>query len=232
MKLFDLRIDAIITKLDEMLQKNEQILNGRLKYIYIQSSYLQYKLKQYYKSKYTLVIPKEPISATVKGAAQLPRVPHFISSRIVKYTYGVYACLPIEYAQSHSKVSQDHISKYKYICDIDNKVYVKQCLVVFVNRNEAVKVGQVIQHSYSKTSKREKAVHVKIYRSEEGDPGVITKCTRLGEIKVPYPANFNNEDKYFIRFYFGETVIRVTVTIKGKEYVEKEQQINYKVPDL
>ncbi|ETN99912.1 hypothetical protein RFI_37555, partial [Reticulomyxa filosa] len=28
-KLFDLRIDTIITKLDEMLQKNEQILNGR-----------------------------------------------------------------------------------------------------------------------------------------------------------------------------------------------------------
>ncbi|ETO04326.1 hypothetical protein RFI_33071, partial [Reticulomyxa filosa] len=82
-------------------------------------------------------------------------------------------------------------AKYKYICDIDNKVYVKQCLVVFVNKNDAVKLGQVVQHSYSKISKQEKIAYAEIYR-----------------------------------------MIRVTVTIKGKEYVEKEQQTNYKVPDL
>ncbi|ETN98031.1 hypothetical protein RFI_39491, partial [Reticulomyxa filosa] len=194
-----------------------------------QSSYLQYKLKQYYKSKYTLVIPKEPISAIVKGDAQLTIVPHFISSRIVKYTYGV----PCLFANRICSVSfESHISKYKYICDIDNKVYVKQCLVVFVNKNDAVKLGQVVQHSYSKISKQEKIAYAEIYRSEERDPEVITKCTCLGMIKVPYPAHFNDEDEYFIRFYFGEPVIRVTVTIKGKEYIEKEQQINYKVPDL
>ncbi|ETO08362.1 hypothetical protein RFI_29027 [Reticulomyxa filosa] len=104
-KLFDLRIDEIIKKMDKMLNENEKILNEKLKYVclvggFSQSRYLQHKLKQKYESKYKFIIPERPILSVIEGAAQLSRIPSFITSRIVKYTYGVGCSISIEKAQS------------------------------------------------------------------------------------------------------------------------------------
>ncbi|ETN98488.1 hypothetical protein RFI_39007 [Reticulomyxa filosa] len=233
MKLFDLRINPIIKQIDEMLVKNEEILNGKLKYMclvggFSQSHYLQFKLKQHYESKYTFVIPQRPVLSVIEGAAQLSRTAPFITSRIVKYTYGTTFGCPIRGARSHPKISEDHINKHKYIRDIDNKEYVSNCFDVFVKKGEEVKVGQMIEKKYIPGSKNEKSVYISIYRSEEIDPGVITEHKYLGKVQVPHPEDFDNmKDSYDVRFYFGETMIRVTVTIKGKEYVEKEEEIRY-----
>ncbi|ETO16797.1 hypothetical protein RFI_20541 [Reticulomyxa filosa] len=64
MKLFNLRINHIIEYMDKMLQKNTEILNGKLKYIclvggFSKSTYLQYMLKQHYGSTYKFVIPQK-----------------------------------------------------------------------------------------------------------------------------------------------------------------------------
>ncbi|ETO01319.1 hypothetical protein RFI_36121, partial [Reticulomyxa filosa] len=147
MKLFDLRIDPIIEKMDEMLNKNKKILSRKLKYIclvggFSQSPYLQYKLKQHYESTYKFVIPKRPLLSVIEGASQLARIPSFITSRIVKYTYGTTCSWPIEYARSYLKISKDHINEHKYIRDIDRKEYVGNCFRVFVQKDEEVKVGQ------------------------------------------------------------------------------------------
>jgi len=67
-----------------------------------------------------------------------------------------------------------------------------------------------------------------VFCSDEVDPGVISGCECLGTIEIPYPENFNElEDRYSIRFYFGNTTIRVTISTKGKEYVDEEVQIKY-----
>ncbi|ETO08400.1 hypothetical protein RFI_28987 [Reticulomyxa filosa] len=230
-KLFDLRIDPIIKKMDEMLKKNEKILSGKLKCIclvggFSQSPYLQHKLKQHYESKYKVVMPKRPVFSVVQGAAQLARIP-FITSRIVKYTYGTGCGWSIEKARSHPKINEDYINKYKFINNIKNKVYIS-CFRVFVNKDKEVKVGQMIEQRYSKESKEGKNIHVTIYRSEEEDPGAITRCKHLVSIKIPYPKDFDDvKDRLYVRFCFGETLIRVTITVKGKEYVEHEVQIKY-----
>ncbi|ETO05150.1 hypothetical protein RFI_32245, partial [Reticulomyxa filosa] len=235
MKLFDKRIDPIIKQMDEMLKRNEKILSGKLKYIclvggFSQSPYLQHKLKQHYESRYKFVMSKRPVFSVVEGAAQLARIPSFISSRIVKYTYGAGVGWPIEYARS-LKISEDHISKHKLIRDITNQEYVDNCFNVFVNKDEEVKVGQVDYCNiyYVLNIKcYEKTIFITIYRSEEIDPRVITGCERLGCIKIPYPEDFDAvKDSIYVRFYFGETMIRVTITMKGKEYVEHEEQIKY-----
>ncbi|ETO09858.1 hypothetical protein RFI_27518, partial [Reticulomyxa filosa] len=127
MELFDLRIDEIIKKMDKMLNENEKILNEKLKYVclvggFSQSRYLQHKLKQKYESKYKFIIPERPILSVIEGAAQLSRIPSFITSRIVKYTYGVDCGISIEKARSHG-IDEDYINKHKYISDIDNKEY-------------------------------------------------------------------------------------------------------------
>ncbi|ETO07554.1 hypothetical protein RFI_29838, partial [Reticulomyxa filosa] len=196
-KLFDLRIDPIIENMDELLNKNEKILSGKLKYMclvggFSQSHYLQYKLKQHYEPKYTFVTPKRPILSVIEGAAQLSRISSFITSRIVKYTYGTGCGWPIGYAQSHPKISQDHINKFKYISEIKNKEYVSNCFDVFVKKDEEVKVGQMAEKSYSRPSISTKTAHVQIYRTEEIDPGVMTGCKCLGKIEVPFPEDFDD----------------------------------------
>ncbi|ETO01721.1 hypothetical protein RFI_35718 [Reticulomyxa filosa] len=233
MKLFDLRINPIIKKVDEMLKKNEKILSRKLKYIclvggFSQSPYLQHRLKQHYEHKYIFVMYKRPVFSVVQGAAQLARIPSFIKSRIVKYTYGTSSGRPIEKARSHPKISEDHINKHKHINNIKNKLHIADCFRVFVNKDKEVKVGQMVEHRYSKRSKERKNMNVIIYRSEEEDPGVITGCKHLGRIEIPYPEDFDDvKDRIYVRFYFGETMIRVTITVKGKEYIEHEVQIKY-----
>ncbi|ETO03279.1 hypothetical protein RFI_34131, partial [Reticulomyxa filosa] len=145
MKLFDLRIDPIIEQMDKMLKKNEKILGNRLKYIclvggFSQSPYLQYKLKQHYESKYTFVISKDPLFSVVEGAAQLARIPSFITFRIVKYTYGTGTCWRLEKARP--AVSPEHIQNHKFLRDIDNEEYVDECFRSFVKKGEKVQVGQ------------------------------------------------------------------------------------------
>ncbi|ETO01606.1 hypothetical protein RFI_35836, partial [Reticulomyxa filosa] len=258
MKLFDLRIDPIIEKMDEILNKNARNIEWKIE-VYVQSPYLQYKLKQHYEPKYTFVISQRPILSVIQGAAQLSRIPSFITSRIVKYTYGTGCGRPIGYAQSHPKISRNHINKHKYIRDIDRKGYVGNCFRVFVNKDEEVKVGQVnififiqtsifmfgyqmlmtfsfflqmIERNYIRLSKSKKTAYFSICRSEEIDPGVMAGCKCLGKIEVPYPEDFDDvKDELYVRFYFGESMIRVTMAIKGKEYVEKEAQIIYEVSE-
>ncbi|ETO20107.1 hypothetical protein RFI_17109 [Reticulomyxa filosa] len=194
-----------------------------------QSRYLQHRLKQHYESKYTFVIPQRPILSVIEGAAQLARIPSFIASRIVKCTYGTSCGKSIGYARDRpDKFSDDHINKYKYISDINNKEYVSNCFRTFVNKDEEVKVGQMVQHSYNKSQKNQKKAHAAIFCSEERDPGITNGCRCLGSIEVPFPEDFDDiKDSLFVRFYFGETIIRVTIIIKGKEYLEKEIQIKY-----
>ncbi|ETO06199.1 hypothetical protein RFI_31196 [Reticulomyxa filosa] len=237
MKLFDKRIDPIIKQMDEVLKRNENILSDKLKYIclvggFSQSPYLQHRLKQHYEPKYTFVMSERPVFSVVEGAAQLARIPSFISSRIVKYTYGTGAGWTIEYARSHPKINEDHVNEYKFIHDITNKEYVNNCFRVFVNKDEEVKVGQVnycnmIERSYFKGSKSSKAFSIVMYRSEEIDPGVITGCERLGCIEIPLPEDFDDvKDSGYVRFYFGETMIRVTITMKGKEYSNMKSKLS------
>ncbi|ETO03384.1 hypothetical protein RFI_34026, partial [Reticulomyxa filosa] len=208
------RIDPIIKKMDEMLKKNQQILSEKLKYIclvggFSQSPYLQHRLKQHYEHKYIFVMYKRPVFSVVQGAAQLARIPSFINSRIIKYTYGSGAGWPIEKARAHPKISEDHINEHKYINDIQNKVLVYGCFDVFVKKDEEVKMGQMVEHRYFEYKKKSKNACIKIYRSEERDPGVTTGCKHLGSIKIPYPEDFNDvTDRFYVRFYFGETMIR------------------------
>ncbi|ETO12040.1 hypothetical protein RFI_25336 [Reticulomyxa filosa] len=193
-----------------------------------QSPYLQYRLKQHYESTYKFVIPQRSVLSVIEGAAQLARIPSFITSRIVKYTYGVDCGMPIEKARIHPGISEDHINEHKHINDINDKEYVDRCFSAFVKRDEEVDVGQMVGESYSKRSKSDEYAYILIYRSEEIDPGVITGCKCLGEIQVAYPTDFDDvKDELYVRFYFGESMIRVTMAIKGKEYFEKEVQIKY-----
>ncbi|ETO13059.1 hypothetical protein RFI_24316, partial [Reticulomyxa filosa] len=236
MKLFDLRIDPIIEQMDKMLKKNEKILGNRLKYIclvggFSQSPYLQYKLKQHYESKYTFVISKDPLFSVVEGAAQLARIPSFITFRIVKYTYGTGTCWRLEKARP--AVSPEHIQNHKFLRDIDNEEYVDECFRSFVKKGEKVQVGQMTERSFTKPSKDKENTYVAIYRSEEHNPSVTTKCKCLGVIEIPFPKDFDDvKDCFYVRFYFGETMIRVTVCIKGKEYIEYEKKINFDVQPL
>ncbi|ETO24769.1 heat shock 70 kDa protein 12B, partial [Reticulomyxa filosa] len=236
-KLFDLRINEILKKTNEMLLKNERILSGKLKYIclvggFSQSPYLQYKIREHFKDRFMVVIPQRPILSVIQGAAQLGRLLSFVTSRIVKYTYGAAGGFSIEEARAHPKVPKEHIEKYKYVDDINNQEWVGGCFRVFVNEDEEVKVDQVVEKTYSKRSKRKKNATVAIYRSKIKDPGISTGCKLLGKIKIPFPDDFNDVmDRFYVRFYFGEAMIRVTVKMKGKEYVENEVQFKYHFDD-
>ncbi|ETO23187.1 hypothetical protein RFI_13999 [Reticulomyxa filosa] len=233
MKLFDLRIDPILKQMDEVLHKNERMLSEKLKYLCLvggfnQSRYLQHKLEEHYQGKYTVLKSQRPILAVIEGATQLGRASSFITSRFVKRTYGACCGLPIMEARLNKKITEEHIHKHRFISDINNKEYVDRCFNVFVNKGDEVKVNKMVEEIYSKRNKNKKNAVILIYSSEERDPGVTTGCDFLGRLDIPYPSDFDaQKDIFYVRFYFGQSIIRVTVNMKGREYTEHEVQIKY-----
>ncbi|ETO24491.1 hypothetical protein RFI_12667, partial [Reticulomyxa filosa] len=234
--LFDLRIDPIIKQINEVLLKNEKNLKGRLKYIclvggFSESRHLQDKLKKHFERQFKFVIPQRPLLSVIEGAAQLDKTPPlFVTSRISKLTYGIGASWTLEQARSHPNINVDHINKHKYTCNIDSQEYVDCCFVVFVNKADTIKAEQVIELTFSKPNQLEKNGYVSVYCSNKRNPGVITGCKLLGEIAIPLPEDFDSvQDKLTVRFYLGETVIRVTVKTKANECTENELVIKYEL---
>ncbi|ETO31420.1 hypothetical protein RFI_05701 [Reticulomyxa filosa] len=232
MQMFDELIDKIIGHVNTLISTHADVLDNKLKFLclvggFSQSPYLQHRLKQQFEPKFTFIIPDRPILSVIQGAAQLGRIASFVKSRVLNKTYGTSCAWPMKKAID-ANVSQVHIKKHKYLNDIYNTWSVAKCFAIFKAKSEKVKVNEMVELEFQKSKKDQKSANIVIYCSDQVKPTVITGSQRLGEITVYFPDDFDTETNSLrVRFYFGNTTIRVTAAIKGEKWIEKELQIKY-----
>ncbi|XP_052819941.1 heat shock 70 kDa protein 12A-like [Mya arenaria] len=154
-----------------------------------------------------LIVPPDAGLAVLKGALRFGHNPAIVSSRIVKYTYGI---------SGHTTFSEKkHQGKKKVMLNGEWKV--RDCFNVFVRVNEEVGVDH--QVTIQSTPYSEISL-TPVYRTTQQNPDFTTDpgCELLGTIELENSMDIPFENQYIEdTFLFGDTELLTKNTFTGKE---------------
>lgn len=160
---------------------------------------------------YTVMIPEGAGLAVLKGAVLLGRNPAAITSRRMRFTYGVSTAVPFD----HSKHSPVHLST-KYgnpFCEDVFKVVVKKGTEIACNKG--------IEHRFSASAAKPV---IEVYRSTNYDPKYINDedCTLVGSVEVVLDREPTSLIK--VTFLFGQTMLKV---VAEEESTRQKVEANF-----
>ncbi|XP_052778664.1 heat shock 70 kDa protein 12A-like [Mya arenaria] len=173
-----------------------------------ESTYVQERLRSDIPDK-RLIVPAEAGLAVLKGAVKYGHDSSIISSRVMKYTFGV--------SVDNFYDGKIH-SKHKKYLNKDGKWCAKDCFDVFVRVKEEIPVDRQITKGYSPTGYR---TITPIYRTTAANPIYTTDpACELGVLITDLPKYIPlSELSNDTTFMFGgtELVVKNRVRKTGKE---------------
>ncbi|XP_062585711.1 heat shock 70 kDa protein 12A-like [Saccostrea cucullata] len=200
---FSKSINGIINHISDILRKFPDIRMILLVGGYAESPILQTRMKNSFKEQ-ILIIPQQCGMAVVKGAVLYGHKPELISSRILKYTYGVNHNLTFDPKQ--------HPEERKYINE-DGKEKCHGTVKKLISRGTSVKTtGEVKTVTAAPYERSSKSLTTKVYFSKEEDPTFTDQCTLLGKVELKLPPYAGKRRVVQESFTFGQTEISVTTT--------------------
>ncbi|XP_053389873.1 heat shock 70 kDa protein 12A-like [Mercenaria mercenaria] len=177
---------------------------------FAESKYIQEKMIHAINYK-RFIVPNDAGLTVLKGAVRFGHEPTIISTRVMKYSYGI-------------NVTRNYdVTKYPAyrITFVNGKPMVNSVFEKFVSAGETVRVGHEACTFGIPVSMNSSAVAV--FRAADPDPKFTTYpgCVKLGNLVVHHPEGDTLEDKLTeITITFGETELRVKAKIikTGKEF--------------
>ncbi|XP_052780252.1 heat shock 70 kDa protein 12A-like isoform X2 [Mya arenaria] len=212
---FDGPIDNIIGHVQNLLR--ESTLRAVQTVVLVggfgESAYVQERMRAAIPDK-RLIVPAEADLAVLKGAVRFGHNPAIITSRVMKYTYGVEAN-----CQYDEKI---HSEDVRYL-DKDGKWRVHEAFDVFVRVNENVPVDHQITRKYTPNGYNSSTP---IYRTIAENPVYVTDpgCVLLYTVVVELPRDIPlSELSFDTTFMFGGTklVVKKRVRETGEELILK-----------
>lgn len=157
--------------------------------------------------------PADSSLAVLKGAILFGHEPSFITSRIVRYTYGV-------------EVSKDydprmHTPDRRVI--VDGEALCRGVFDAFMKAETSVSVGTAITEIYTTTEKFQKEHYLPIYISTSKNPRYTDddESSFLGTVKVPIKNPTEHDRDVKVNFYFGFTELEIeAVDVDSNEKCE------------
>ncbi|XP_069130997.1 heat shock 70 kDa protein 12B-like [Argopecten irradians] len=161
-----------------------------------------------------VVIPQDSETVVVSGAVIYGHSPGSISTRVVRYTYGVSYMVEFE-QQKHPEDKKVEKEGKPPLC--------KDLFEIFCQMGTPIKTGEVISKTYSPARDDSKILVIKVYASSKKDPKFVTDegCWKLGKLVVDLPdSNNNSELEIQERMVFSETELRVEAVepVSGKTF--------------
>lgn len=203
--LFDPAIASIVNHLKKLLKQNA--LRG-IKILFLvggfsESPLLQARIKEEFKSTYSILIPQDAQTAVVKGAVMFGKRPHIVVERCLSETYGT---------KCYDAFDWD-LDKEEYLEWIDDVAMCKNIFSVLARENEIVKIGQCKTSSkYHPVRPKQKQVSFKFFTSSNPD---VRYTTDHGVRQLPGYIHLSSPDtskgtnrSIELRLYF-ETEIKV-----------------------
>lgn len=120
-----------------------------------------------------LIIPDEPGLAVLRGSVLFGHYTKVITSRKMRYTYGVAGTVPYN-KKIHPKSSK---------CVIHGKPMVRNAFIIFIKANDDVKPGTEITKECSDPQGGERNIVIPIFRSNSENPilsmiGIVWKLDK------------------------------------------------------
>lgn len=174
---FDYSIENVLNVFTNLFKKPEMGNIGTLLAVggYSESSVLIGAIKEKFPH-LTIIVPKDPLLAVLRGAILYGFEPNCITERVSQYTYGVAMQLPFD-ADKHDK------SKIGHAKDRRGKPMVDDIFDKHVEVGKVSKIGEFeAEHDYYPLINELQMVHFEFFASEEKDPKYTTddSCQAIG----------------------------------------------------
>ncbi|XP_052081987.1 heat shock 70 kDa protein 12A-like isoform X7 [Mytilus californianus] len=152
-----------------------------------------------------IINPDEAGLAVLKGACLFGHRPDYITSRVMRFTYGTGISLPFD-AKIHDK---EHLVKEE-----DGEEFCDGLFDVIVRKNDTVDIGTAIEHNFTVDCNDEEPWELSLYASTKEKPMYVDEksCTLLGSMQISFSKASDTERELRVAFLFGNTELGVTAT--------------------
>ncbi|XP_071146599.1 heat shock 70 kDa protein 12B-like [Mytilus edulis] len=171
-----------------------------------ESEMIQHAIRKEFPDK-RIIIPDDAGLSVLKGAVLFGQNPDYISSRVMRYTYG----LRLKHSFDHSIHDK---SKLKIV---NGEERCTDCFCIVKKLNEVTSLGTKVKESIHTIQKFQERLDLPVFMSNKEDPKYTDElgCNHIGTVKIEIP-NPSEEVRHFdVEFHFGNTEFSVTVTENG-----------------
>ncbi|XP_053389847.1 heat shock 70 kDa protein 12A-like [Mercenaria mercenaria] len=212
-KLFRKVTDSIIQHIKKILLNTDAGRKVSLILMvggFSESPFVQQEMKSTFtdKSKVKIIIPQQAGIAVLNGAVLFGRMPEVITTRVVRYTYGVMVTPEFKPGvhPEEKKVPGNP----------------PRCLHVFspfMKEGESVEVGHQVIEVYNTVVPNQKEMSLRVFTASGGIPDFVTdkNCQMLGTLCVTIPNPSPNERHLIVVFRFGSTTLATFAMEKESE---------------
>ena len=212
---FDGPLDHLIQHMKEILRepKMRKVASILLVGGFGESPYAQERLAVEFMNK-RIIVPKEAGLVVLKGAVRFGHDPSLVSSRILQYTYGF----------DGSTKYNEQIHSGGETFERNGETKVRRAFIVLARAGDEINFGEEKNvgrdpgknPDYTTFPIMRTLSHAPVFATERG-------CQRIGFLRVHHPEGSTRFDKKMdVTFMFGETELKVKVTIRktGKTFYE------------
>lgn len=161
---------------------------------------IHHALKQAFPAK-KVIVPEEAGMSVLKGAVLYGHHPEFVSSRVMRYTYGTD--IYVDFNPDIHEESRKESMQGKDKCEVFDFI---------IKQNSQAVIGSEIQRYYFTIYPYQTAMPITIYVSNKESPKYVDEngCSKIGEVVVDIPKPSEEERSVVVNFVFGKTEINVT----------------------
>lgn len=208
--LFGNTIEDIVQHIKNILEKPEAKDVSKLLLVggFSECGLIQEAVKKAFPDK-RVIIPEEAGLAVLKGAVIFGHQPDSISSRIMRFSYGVR--ITPDFDESiHKKDKKIMIKGKPHCADVFSP---------FLKAGSEVPVNHKVVEAYTTTRPFQDSMPVIIYYTEDESPMYVTDegCQKLGVLDVKVPAPSADDHHVAVQYVFGDTELHmIAVEVQSK----------------
>ncbi|KAI9220669.1 hypothetical protein BC828DRAFT_382988 [Blastocladiella britannica] len=155
-----------------------------------------------------VVVPANPGSAVLYGAALYGTSPSVVGSRVMRYTYGFESNLLL----SDTRFRGIDESAYSTYIDTRGNKRLRDGFLIMIAKDASLDANKSVSQIISPTTPAQTSMCIRIFSSDSENP-IVTheKGSRLiGDVTIHFAAGTTAD--FEVKFLFGTSEISVTVT--------------------
>lgn len=210
-KMFQSVTDKIVSHIRDILKNTDAGKKVGLVLMvggFSESPFVQKQIRAGLPSNVKLLIPKEAGLAVLNGAVVYGRVPESITTRILRYTYGVrVSCKFREGVDIESKRNPK------------NRETVLDAFAPFMKEGTPVERGQKVAEIYHTSKPNQEEMNVEIFTASGDIPRYVTdrNCRLFGTLKVKIPDPSEKIRDLLVIYRFGSTTLTMVAIEKDSK---------------
>lgn len=209
-KLFSKVTDQIVRHIKNILNQSEAGKNVSLILMvggFSESPFVQKVMKSEFtdKTKVKILIPQQAGIAVLNGAVLFGRMPEVVTTRVIRYTYGVRV----------SRLFQPGVDPESKR-NPDDPTYCLDAFEPFMEEGSSVERGHKVMRVYTTSRPNQENMAVQVFTASGFIPKFVTDhgCNLLGTLTVQVPNPSADERHLIVLFRFGSTTLSMVAIEK------------------